>query len=121
MKSTQHFHAGFAPIAREVLYVSAPGAGSMDMAALPHRMVQRPLWPRVAAPARGLVHNQRRRTQCTQPPDQGHTVERNYPLIPNAVHASITPHRCCPVRGALSDHHTTPVCSTPAFEVSAQT
>ena len=31
-KSTQHFHAGFAPIAREVLYVSAPGAGSMDMA-----------------------------------------------------------------------------------------
>jgi microcystin degradation protein MlrC len=54
-KSTQHFHAGFAPIAREVLYVSAPGAGSMDMAALPHRQVQRDLWPRVAAPVRGLV------------------------------------------------------------------
>ena len=54
-KSTQHFHAGFAPIAREVLYVSAPGAGSMDMAALPHREVQRALWPRVAEPARGLL------------------------------------------------------------------
>lgn len=54
-KSTQHFHAGFAPIARDVLYVSAPGAGSMDMAALPHRQVQRALWPRVADPARGLV------------------------------------------------------------------
>lgn len=54
-KSTQHFHAGFAPIAREVLYVSAPGAGSMDMAALPHRQVQRALWPRVADPARGLL------------------------------------------------------------------
>ena len=54
-KSTQHFHAGFAPIAREVLYVSAPGAGSMDMAALPHRQVRRALWPRVADPARGLV------------------------------------------------------------------
>jgi microcystin degradation protein MlrC len=54
-KSTQHFHAGFAPIAREVLYVSAPGAGSMDMAALPHRLVQRGLWPRVADPVRGLV------------------------------------------------------------------
>ncbi len=55
VKSTQHFHAGFAPIAREVLYVSAPGAGSMDMAALPHRQVQRALWPRVAEPARGLL------------------------------------------------------------------
>ncbi len=55
VKSTQHFHGGFAPIAREVLYVSAPGAGSMDMAALPHRTVHRELWPRVAAPARGLV------------------------------------------------------------------
>jgi len=55
VKSTQHFHAGFAPIAREVLYVSAPGAGSMDFAALPHRLVQRALWPRVADPARGLV------------------------------------------------------------------
>ena len=54
-KSTQHFHAGFAPMAREVLYVSAPGAGSMDMAALPHRQVQRALWPRVADPARGLL------------------------------------------------------------------
>ena len=56
VKSTQHFHAGFAPIAREVLYVSAPGAGSMDMAALTYRQVQRALWPRVAAPARGLVN-----------------------------------------------------------------
>jgi hypothetical protein len=27
----------------------------MDMAALPHRQVQRDLWPRVAAPVRGLV------------------------------------------------------------------
>lgn len=54
-KSTQHFHAGFAPIACEVLYVSAPGAGSMEMAALPHRTVTRPLWPRVADPARGLL------------------------------------------------------------------
>ena len=55
VKSTQHFHTGFAPIAHEVLYVSAPGAGSMDMAALPHRHVQRALWPKVADPARGLL------------------------------------------------------------------
>lgn len=50
VKSTQHFHAGFAPIAREVLYVSAPGAGSMNVAALPYRRVSRPLWPKVADP-----------------------------------------------------------------------
>jgi microcystin degradation protein MlrC len=54
-KSTQHFHAGFAPIAREILYVSAPGSGSMDMASLKHRQVTRALWPRVAEPVRGPV------------------------------------------------------------------
>jgi len=53
VKSTQHFHAGFAPIAREILYVSAPGSGSMDMAALRHEHLVRPLWPRVAQPPRG--------------------------------------------------------------------
>jgi microcystin degradation protein MlrC len=57
VKSTQHFHGGFAPIAREVLYVSAPGSGSMDMAALDHRLVSRALWPRVASPVRGALAN----------------------------------------------------------------
>lgn len=51
VKSTQHFHAGFSPIAREILYVSAPGAGSMDMASLHHHRVTRALWPKVADPA----------------------------------------------------------------------
>ena len=55
VKSTQHFHAGFAPIAREILYVSAPGTGAMDMRALHFQHVQRPLWPRVAEPVRGLL------------------------------------------------------------------
>jgi microcystin degradation protein MlrC len=50
VKSTQHFHAGFAPIAEEILYVSAPGTGSMDMRALAFKQVSRPLWPRVADP-----------------------------------------------------------------------
>jgi microcystin degradation protein MlrC len=54
-KSTQHFHAGFAPIAREILYVSAQGSGSMDMAVLPYTRVTRPLWPQVAVPARGAL------------------------------------------------------------------
>ncbi len=50
VKSTQHFHAGFAPIAREILYVSAPGSASMDMTGLPYRNVTRALWPRVSDP-----------------------------------------------------------------------
>jgi len=62
VKSTQHFHAGFAPIAREILYVSAPGSGAMDMKALEFRHVLRPLWPRVANPPRGLVQVAARRS-----------------------------------------------------------
>ncbi|MCW5749820.1 MAG: M81 family metallopeptidase [Alphaproteobacteria bacterium] len=50
VKSTQHFFAGFAPIAEEILYVAAPGTGAMDMRTLPHRHVTRALWPRVADP-----------------------------------------------------------------------
>ncbi len=50
VKSTQHFHAGFGPIAREVVYMATPGSGSMDYAALPHTRVTAPLWPRLADP-----------------------------------------------------------------------
>ncbi|MBM3524805.1 MAG: microcystin LR degradation protein MlrC-like protein, partial [Alphaproteobacteria bacterium] len=52
VKSTQHFHAGFLPVAEDILYVSAPGTGSMDMRTLPFTRVTRPLWPRVADPHR---------------------------------------------------------------------
>jgi microcystin degradation protein MlrC len=50
VKSTQHFHAGFLPIADDILYVSAPGTGSMDMRGLKLGRVARALWPRVADP-----------------------------------------------------------------------
>lgn len=50
VKSTQHFHAAFMPVADEILYVSAPGSGSMDMRALPFARVTRAVWPRVADP-----------------------------------------------------------------------
>lgn len=50
VKSTQHFHAGFGPIARDVLYVAAEGTGSMDYANLPHEHVDAPLWPKVPDP-----------------------------------------------------------------------
>lgn len=50
VKSTQHFHAGFGDMAREVIYASTSGTGSMNFAELPHKRVTAPLWPRVANP-----------------------------------------------------------------------
>ena len=50
VKSTQHFHAQFAPLAREILYVTTPGAIDMDFAALPYRVRDLDYWPRVADP-----------------------------------------------------------------------
>jgi len=45
VKSMQHFYAGFAPIAAEVLYVAAPGALTPDFKALPYQKVKRNMWP----------------------------------------------------------------------------
>jgi microcystin degradation protein MlrC len=53
VKSTQHFHAGFAPIAKRVLYAAPPGALSPDFAAIPYTKLTRPYWPRVAEPFAG--------------------------------------------------------------------
>lgn len=50
VKSTQHFHAGFAPIAAAVLYAAAPGALQPDFAAIPYTKLTRPYWPRIADP-----------------------------------------------------------------------
>jgi microcystin degradation protein MlrC len=50
VKSTQHFHAEFAPIARQVLYVSTPGAMNFDFAAIPYQLRSLDYWPRVAKP-----------------------------------------------------------------------
>jgi microcystin degradation protein MlrC len=50
VKSTQHFYAGFAPIARAVRYVSAPGAIPPDFEAIPFTKRTTPFWPRVADP-----------------------------------------------------------------------
>lgn len=50
VKSTNHFYAGFAPIAAEVIYVSAPSAYPSDPRTTDYRKLTRPLWPRVADP-----------------------------------------------------------------------
>lgn len=50
VKSMQHFHAAFAPIADDILYVAAPGAVSPAITALPYRKARRDQWPFVEHP-----------------------------------------------------------------------
>jgi microcystin degradation protein MlrC len=52
VKSTQHFHAGFAPIAKAIFYAAPPGALTPDFASIPYTKLQRPYWPKVADPFR---------------------------------------------------------------------
>ena len=50
VKSTNHFHAAYAPIASEVVYVAAPGALVPDWSLLPYTKVDKAQWPFVADP-----------------------------------------------------------------------
>ena len=50
VKSTQHFHAGFAPFASRIIYCGAPGSTSKDYRQLPYRKARRPLYPLDANP-----------------------------------------------------------------------
>jgi microcystin degradation protein MlrC len=50
VKSTQHFHAQFAPIASDVLYVATAGAVNPDFANIKYRARSLCYWPRVADP-----------------------------------------------------------------------
>ncbi len=53
VKSIQHFHAGFAPVAKGgVIYIAAPGALTPDFANIPYKNKSLDYWPRteVAAP-----------------------------------------------------------------------
>lgn len=45
VKSTNHFHAAYAPIAREVLYVDTEGILPRDMTKVPFTKAPRPFWP----------------------------------------------------------------------------
>lgn len=51
VKSTQHFHAQFLPIAKKVLYVSTPGALTSDFADIPYQARSLDYRPRVEHPA----------------------------------------------------------------------
>lgn len=50
VKSTNHFYAGFAPIAAEIIYVSAPTSYPTDPARTKYLKLDRNIWPRVADP-----------------------------------------------------------------------
>ncbi|MFT4012280.1 MAG: MlrC C-terminal domain-containing protein [Paracoccus sp. (in: a-proteobacteria)] len=50
VKSTNHFHAGFAPITSEIVYVAAPTSYPTNPAETPYRKASLQLWPRVADP-----------------------------------------------------------------------
>ncbi|MDB5592951.1 M81 family metallopeptidase, partial [Enterovirga sp.] len=53
VKSMQHFHAAFAPLAREIRYLAAPGAVAPDYAAIPYTKRVAPYWPRHPDPFAG--------------------------------------------------------------------
>jgi microcystin degradation protein MlrC len=50
VKSSQHFHAQFAPLAKAVMYVSTPGTITLDFANIPFRLRDLNFWPRVENP-----------------------------------------------------------------------
>jgi microcystin degradation protein MlrC len=45
LKSTNHFHAAFAPLATEVLYVDGGGPIPRDPRQVPYTRIKRPIWP----------------------------------------------------------------------------
>ncbi|OCZ56375.1 microcystin LR degradation protein MlrC-like protein [Achromobacter insolitus] len=45
VKSAHHFHAKYAPLAKAVLYVAAPGSASPDWRSLTYRKARLPKWP----------------------------------------------------------------------------
>lgn len=53
VKSTQHFYAGYAPIAAEIIYMAAPGAITPLMAEIPYTRVDRRKYPWVDDPFAG--------------------------------------------------------------------
>lgn len=50
VKSTQHFYAGFEPIASRVIYTATPGPLSVDFASIPYRNRDGNFWPKVDDP-----------------------------------------------------------------------
>ncbi len=45
VKSSQHFHASFGPIASEVIYVETPGVAPGNYRSLPYKRARKTIWP----------------------------------------------------------------------------
>jgi microcystin degradation protein MlrC len=50
VKSTQHFHAGFAPIAMKILYAATADSWHRSFGSIPYTKLKRPYWPKVEDP-----------------------------------------------------------------------
>ncbi len=50
VKSTNHFYAGFAPIAAEIIYIDAGAPYPSDPRETDYRKLAREIWPRVENP-----------------------------------------------------------------------
>lgn len=50
VKSSQHFHAGFAPIAAEIIHVATPGSITPDYANIPYTRRAPNYWPKMEDP-----------------------------------------------------------------------
>ncbi len=50
VKSTQHFYAGFAPIAADVRYVATAGSIAPNFESIAYTKLAKPYWPKVANP-----------------------------------------------------------------------
>ncbi|MBV9522270.1 MAG: M81 family metallopeptidase [Alphaproteobacteria bacterium] len=50
VKSMQHFHAAYAPVASEILYVAVPGAVAPDFLTMPYHKAPKRQWPFIDDP-----------------------------------------------------------------------
>jgi microcystin degradation protein MlrC len=50
VKSTQHFHAGFAPVATKILYAASADSWHRSFGNIPYTKLKRPYWPKVEDP-----------------------------------------------------------------------
>ena len=64
VKSTQHFHAAFAPLAQQVLYVDTPGLLRSDFEHMDYRRRSLNYWPRVNDPWNGPAGGTATDTEC---------------------------------------------------------
>jgi microcystin degradation protein MlrC len=50
VKSSNHFYAGFQPIAKEIFWIMSEGAIAPTFADIPYTKLEKPYWPKVADP-----------------------------------------------------------------------